>query len=165
MRKVLISLVAAAATMAVATPASAQWGNMTPGYGYGYNGYGYNGYSNTPYGYNNTARLQRELQQIRVQADRLARSGRLTRAEARDLFGDIRTTERAVYRSSYNGVTPWEARSLEQRMQRLRYELRQYADYDGRRGYNRGYGYGDRDWDRDRDHDRDDDRDWDRDRR
>jgi hypothetical protein len=149
MRKVLISLAAAAATLAVAAPASAQaWGN--PGYGYGYG-----------YGYNNSAQLQRELQQVRIQADRLARSGRLTRAEARDLFGAIHTAERAVYRASYNGVSPWEVRSLQQRIQRLRYEVRRYADYDGRRGYNRGHGYGDRDWDRDRDHDRD----WDHDRR
>jgi hypothetical protein len=131
MRKVLISLAAAAATLAVAAPASAQsWGNYAPGYGNGY-------------GYNNAGYLQRELQQIRVQADRLARSGRLTRAESRDLFGDIRSAERAVYRSGYNGVSPWEARSLQQQMQRLRYEIRRYADYDGRRGYNR-----------DRDHDR-----------
>jgi hypothetical protein len=155
MRKVLISLAAAAATLAVAAPASAQsWGNNGPGYGYG-NGYGYN----------NAGYLQRELQQIRVQADRLARSGRLTRAESRDLFGDIRNAERAVYRAGYNGVSPWEARSLQQQMQRLRYEIRRYADYDGRRGYNRDRDH-DRDWDRDRDHDgdRDHDRDWDRDR-
>ena len=155
MRKVLISLAAAAATLAVAAPASAQsWGNANPGYGYGA-GYGY--------GYNNTRQLQRELQQIRMQADRLARSGRLTRAEARDLFGDIRNAERAVYRSSHDGVSPWEVRSLQQRIQRLRYEVRRYADYDGRRGYDRGHGYGDRDWDRDEDHDRDHDRDRDRD--
>jgi hypothetical protein len=160
MRKVLISLAAAAATLAVAAPASAQWTNPAPGYGYGYgapNGYGY--------GYN-ANRFQRELQQIRVQANRLAQSGRLNRREARDLFSDIRSAERAVYRIGYNGVSPWEVRSLEQRMQQLRYEVRRYADYDGR-GYNRGYGYGDRDWDRDgdRDHDRDRDRDWDHDRR
>jgi hypothetical protein len=154
MRKVILSLAAAAATLAVAAPASAQWTNPAPGYGYG----APNGYA---YGYN-ANRFQRELEQIRVQADRLARAGRLTRREARDLFSDIRNAERAVYRIGYNGVSPWEARSLEERMQQLRYEVRRYADYDGR-GYNRGQGYGDRDWDRDRDHDRD--RDWDRDRR
>ena len=151
MRKVLISLAAAAATMSVAAPASAQWGNMTPGYGAPAYGYGYN----ASFSVN---RYQRELQQIRVQADRLARSGRLTRAEARDLFRDIHNAERSIYRVGYNGVSPWEARSLEQRMQRIRYEMRRYADYDGRRGYNRGYG----DWDHDRDHDRDWDRDHDR---
>ena len=153
MRKVILSLVAATASLAVAAPASAQWTNPAPGYGYGApNGYAYG------YGAN---RFQRELQQIRVQADRLARSGRLTRWESRDLYNDIRNAENVVYRTGYNGVSPWEARSLEQRMQRLRYEVRRYADYDGRRGYDRGHGYGDRDWDRDGDHDRD----WDRDRR
>jgi hypothetical protein len=53
---------------------------------------------------------------------------------------------------------------MDQRIANLRYELRRYADYDGRRGWNRGYGYNgdngyyrdrDRDWDGDRDRDRD----------
>ena len=40
MRKVLISFAAAAATLAVAAPASAQaWGNMTPAYGAPARGY------------------------------------------------------------------------------------------------------------------------------
>jgi hypothetical protein len=150
MRKVLISLAAAAATLAVAAPASAQWSNPAPGYGYGAPGYGYGAPAyGAGYGH-----MQRELQQIRVRADQLGRSGRLTRYEARDLFRDIRTAETVLYRASRNGLSPWEARAMQGRMEKLRYEMRRYADYDGRR-YGRSYGYADRDWDHDRDWDRD----------
>ena len=137
MRKVLISLAAAAATLAVAAPASAQaWGNMTPGYGYnnGYNnGYGY-GYS-----YGNPGNLHAEIQQVRNQYVSLLRQGRLTRAEARDLNRDIANAERAIYNAGYRGISPWEAQSLQQRVQRLHYEVARYSDYDRRSGY--GYGW------------------------
>jgi opacity protein-like surface antigen len=146
MRKLLISLAAAGSALALATPAAAQYYPQQQPYGYGgqtYGGYGYNGY-----GYNNRGQMQRELQQIRFQADNLARQGRLTRGEARDLYHDIGTTERALYRAN----NPWAARDLNQRITRLRYELHRYADYDGRRGYgwngNNGYNSS---YDRDRD--------------
>ena len=46
MRKVILSLAAAAATLAVAAPAWAQaWGNMTPARGYAAPGYGYANYN------------------------------------------------------------------------------------------------------------------------
>jgi hypothetical protein len=142
MRKVLISLAAAAATFAVAAPASAQaYGNLSPyGYGYGAPGYGY--------GYNNVGRWQNQVQQVRYEMQNLGRQGRLTRSEARDLNRDIRSVERTLYRSGRNGITPWEARSMDQKIARLQYEVRRYADYD----YGRyGRRYGDRDWGHDRD--------------
>ena len=160
MRTLLISL-AAASAVAVAAPASAQvYGNLGVGIGgpaYGAPGYGY-GYG---YGYGNTAgRWQAQLQQIRYQMNILARQGRLTRAEGRDLNRDIRSAERTLYNASYRGISPWEARSMDDKIARLRYELRRYADYDGNRWENRRY----RDRDYDRDYDRDRDRDWDGDR-
>ena len=138
MRKVLIALATAGAALAVASPASAQYyGN--PNYGYGYNN-----------GYNQRAQLQQRLQEIRYRANELARQGRLTRSESRDLYSDIASAERAMYR----GANTWE---LSQKVQRIQYELRRYADYDGRRrygnyGYNNyngynNYGYSDRDRD------------------
>lgn len=156
MRTLLISL-AAASAVAVAAPASAQvYGNVgigiggpaygAPGYGYGY-GYG-NGYGNS------AGRWQAQLQQIRYDISNLARQGRLTRAEGRDLDRDIRSAERTLYNASYRGISPWEARSMDEKIARLRYEVRRYADYDGNRWNDRRY----------RDHDRDYDRDWDRDR-
>jgi hypothetical protein len=153
MRKVLISLAAAGMAFGLAAPAAAQYYPGQPSYGY--NGYGYNGY-----GYNNRGQMQRELQQIRFQADNLARQGRLTRSEARDLFGDIASAERALYRSN----NPWEARNLNERINRIRYELHRYADYDGRRGsgWNGNNGYYDRDRDG-RDDRYEDDHGWQRD--
>src|SRR4051794_41960800 len=111
MRKVLISLAAAGTALAFATPAAAQY--QQPYYGgQQYGGqYAGNGYNN--YGYNNRAQMQQELRQIRVQADNLARQGRLTRSEARDLFGDIASAERSLYRSNNN---PWQAQQLNQKI-------------------------------------------------
>ena len=136
MRKLLISLAAAGAGLVVAAPASAQYyGGQPYGYAQGYNAYGY--------GYGNRPQLQRELQQIRFQADNLGRQGRLTGREARDLYGDIASAERSLYRAD----DPRDVWNVRQRITRLRYELRRYADYDYR------YGRRDRDdrWDRDRD--------------
>ncbi len=149
MRKVLISLAAAGSALALATPAAAQYYPQQQPYGYGGQQYGY--------GYDNRGQLQNELRQIRFQADNLARQGRLTPYEARDLYGDIHSAERALYRAN----NPWEARALSQKIAHIRYELHRYADYDGRRGYgyNRGYN-GDNGYDNDRDRDRD----WDHDR-
>jgi hypothetical protein len=151
MRKLIISLAAAASALAIATPAAAQYYPGQPAYGYGY-------------GHNSRAQLRNELQQIRFQADNLARQGRLTRYEARDLFRDIASAERALYRSN----NPWQTQQLHRKVAHIRYELHRYSDYDGRRGYGNGYGYNNQQWiDRDRDgrNDRhEDDRGWQRDR-
>ena len=135
MRKLIVSLAAAGAAIAFAAPAAAQYYPGQYGAPYG-----------NAYGYNNRGQLQNELQQIRFQANNLARQGRLTRSEARDLFGDINKAERALYRSN----RPWEAN---QKIANLRHELRRYADYDGRGGrYGNGYnGYNNGYYDRDRD--------------
>ena len=153
MRKFILSLAAAGSALALATPAAAQYYNQP--YGQRYGGQPYGGYGS---GYDNRGQLQQELQRIRYEADNLARQGRLTPYEARDLFGDIHSAERALYRAN----SPWEARALSQKIAHIRYELHRYADYDyGRRGYGydgrHGYsGYdNDRDRDRDWDHDRD----------
>ena len=138
MRKVLLPLAAAASVLAVASPASAQvYGNLTPGYGYN-NGYGYGAraYGNAyGYGYGN---FQGQLQQIRNEAYNLMRQGRLTNAENRELNKDIRQAERALVRSSRYGMSPNEARAMQNRIANLQFEVRRYADYDGRRYY-RGY--------------------------
>src|SRR5690242_6355853 len=115
MRKVLLSLAAAAATLAVAAPASAQaYGNLATGYGYGYGNF------------------QGQLQQVRNQAYNLMRQGRLTRAESRDLNRDIQRVERRLYQSSRAGLSPYEAREMQNRLASLQIELRRYSDYDRR---------------------------------
>lgn len=118
MRKVLLSIAAAGTVLGLATPAAAQWAPR-PAYGY------------------NPGRWQQEVQQLRYQMDQLGRSGRLTRAEAYDLQNDIRSTERMIYRANRNGINPNEARSLDQRIQRVRWELRRYSDRDYRGGWRR----------------------------
>ena len=132
MRKLLVSFIAAGTALAFATPAAAQWAPR-PAYGAPYgNAYGYD--------HNNCAgRWQRELQEVRMQMDNLARSGRLTRAEDRDLRNDIRSAERSIYRSGRDGIGWREARQIDERIARIRYELRRYSDYDGRRGDWRRY--------------------------
>jgi hypothetical protein len=147
MRKVLFSLAAAAATLAVAAPASAQvYGSLAPGYGY--NGYAYNGYGNAygygygnryGYGYQSAGSLRAEIQQVRAQMNVLARQGRLTRNEARDLNRDIASAERAIYNANYRGLSRREAQNLQQRVQRLRYEVARYSDYDRRYAWGRRY--------------------------
>lgn len=125
MRKLLVSLAAAGTVLAFAAPASAQWAPR-PGYGAG------------------AARWQNELQQIRMQRNELARSGRLSRYEMFDLDRDIRDTERSIYLSSRGGIGPRQAQNLDGRIWHLRNELRRYADRDGRR-WNRGDHRSDRD--------------------
>jgi hypothetical protein len=123
MRKLLVSFAAAGSMLAVATPAAAQYRHD----------YGYNR------GYNRHAQFDRELQDIRVQMNNLGRSGRLTPNEARDLDNDIRSTQYMIMNASRGGIQPWQARSIEQKMNNLRYELRRYSDNDRRNGWRRHY--------------------------
>jgi len=124
MRMFLISAAAAVSALAIATPAAAQY-YPGPAYGAPYgNAYGYQ-HGGNPW--------VRELQQIQYEANMLARQGRLTRAESRDLFRDIRSAERAIYRKSRRGLSGREARGLNDKLGRIRYELRRYSDRDGRR--------------------------------
>lgn len=127
MRKFLISLAAAAAGVAVAAPASAQF--------YGAPAYGYAAPYAVSYGYGGTARWSSALRQIRYQMSNLAAQGRLTPREARDLRRDIRATERSLRYIGYRGVSPWEAQAMDQRIARLHYELARYSDYDRRARY------------------------------
>lgn len=111
MRKFLLPLAAAASVFAIAAPASAQWAPR-PTYGYG------------------VGNFQRELQQVRVEAQTLRQHGRLTRAESNDLNEDIRNTERTFYMSQRNGMSAYEARMIQGRIINLQREVRRYADYD-----------------------------------
>jgi TolA-binding protein len=115
MRKVLLPLAAAASVFAIATPASAQWASRpTNGYARG----------------NGAGNFQRELQQVRVEAQTLRQQGRLTRAESNDLNQDIRNTERTFYMSQRNGMSAYEVRMIQGRIVNLQREVRRYADYD-----------------------------------
>lgn len=123
MRKLLLSIAAAGSLVAVASPASAQWHRP----GYGYNGDQREG-------------LERAVQQIRIQRDELARSGRLDPREARDLDNDIRRLQYSV-ESARGPLSPWQVRNLQNRVYEVRAEIRRYSDFDrsGRHGYGRRY--------------------------
>lgn len=121
MRKLLVSLAAAGTAFAFATPAAAQWAPR-PGYGY-----------------NNAAAYEQKLQYVRYKMDKLAQLGRLTGGEARNLEYDIQAAQAMIYRAGRGGIGPWEARQIDQRIDRIRWELNRYSDSDV--GYNRYNAY------------------------
>jgi hypothetical protein len=125
MRKLLVSLAAAGTMLAVASPASAQW--HRPGYGY----------NNSP-----RAHFEQEVRQLRYDRDNLARSGRLTGREARDLDLDIQALQNSVWQASRGGISPRQADALSWRVNRVRNEIQRYSDYDNNgRGWHNGRRY------------------------
>ncbi len=174
MRKFLISLAVAASTVAVATPASAQYYPQPQGNAYGYHN-----------NYGQVRRLQVRINHIQRQIERLDRRNILSNREARRLHDESRDLERRLARVGRNGLNFRERQHIEVRIARLELRLRRDATdgnrwgqngynngYNGYNGYNAQYAY-DRDRDGrddryeddrgrdhdDRDHDRDDDRD------
>jgi hypothetical protein len=149
MRKFVISLAAAGAALVVASPAAAQY-YPQPSYGYGY------GFNN---GYGQVRALQQRIDalqyRLRYIGDRGHRAERL-REESRNI-------ERRLHYAARNGLNPYEANDIANRIARLEQRVsyamqRGYGryGYTGYNGYNGGY-YGDRDRDDDHDYDRDDD--------
>lgn len=163
MRKVLISLAAAGAALAVASPASAQYyqqpyyGAQPYAYGNGYNGYGHGGYGQVQ-------ALQARIDRVQWQMKRLDRYNAMRDDRADRLKSEAQQIEHRLQRAArYGGLNPYEANDISNRISRLEQRV-QYASTNryGRYGYNNGsYGY-----DRDRDG-RDDryenDRGWDHD--
>ena len=122
MRKLLVSLVAAGSALAFATPAAAQW--QRPGYGYGYNR-------------EVAVQIERDIQQLHYDRDNLARSGRLTGREMRDVDLDLRALQNSYYQAREGGISPRQADALRWRINRMRGELSEYANNGRYRGYRR----------------------------
>lgn len=168
MRKLILSLAAAGAALAVASPASAQYyGGQPYSYGQGYGqGYGYNGY-----GYNNYGQmraLQARIDAVQSQIYRMSRYGGMRGADR--LREESRQIERRLHNAERYGLNPYEANDIQMRIARLEQRVQyasanRYGRYgNGYNGYNNGYSYNgsyygghDRDGDHDRDYDRDDD--------
>jgi predicted RNase H-like nuclease (RuvC/YqgF family) len=111
MRKVLISLAAAAATLAVAAPASAQvYGAPRYNAPYG-NAYGY--------GYGNIRALQMRVDAIQRQINVLDRRNILSNREARRLREQSRDLERRLHQRARNGLSPREMQNIQIRIARL----------------------------------------------
>ena len=159
MRKLVISLAAAGAALAVASPAAAQY---YPGQPYGYNGYG--GYGG--YGYNNYGQfraLQARIAAVLWQINRLDRFNMIRDGRADRLREESRRIERRLHMAARFGLNPYEVNDIQIRIARLEQRVQfAAANRYGRFGYGYyGYGYngyyGERERDFDRDHDRDDD--------
>jgi hypothetical protein len=131
MRKFLFPIVAAASTLAIAAPASAQW--APPAYRYQpYNyGYGYNGFN---FARSMEARVQRLRGDIRgLEARRI-----LGRGEARQLENQAERLQRRILRASRNGIQPGEARRVENQIRNLEFRIsREATDRNNRPGYRR----------------------------
>jgi TolA-binding protein len=179
MRKFVLSLAAAGAALALASPAAAQH----------YPQQSYGGY-NSGYGYNNYSRqvqaLQAHIDRVQWEINRLQRYHAIRGNTADRLQRESRDIERRLHSASRYGLNPYEANAIEARIARLEQRV-QYASANrygryGQNGYGyNGYGsnafnagnshYGDRDRDDDRyenhqgrdhdgyDNDRDDDHD------
>jgi hypothetical protein len=111
MRKVLITLAIASATV-VASPSVAQR------YGYGHQG----------------GQIQREINQLENRIDRSFRNGRISRREAASLQREANGLQRDYYRFARNGLDRGEYRNLQVRIDRIQARLRyERRDRDGRR--------------------------------
>lgn len=163
MRKVLISTILAASTLAIAAPAAAQWtlsyGNQYGGqYGNQYGGQYGNPYGNA-YGYNNygqTRSLMVRINRLAQQIRQLDQRNILSQREADRLRWQANQIERQLRQASYNGLNGYEARDIQLRIARLEQNVRYQASDGNRYGYrNDSYGYSNA---YDRDHDGRDDR-------
>ena len=133
MRTVLISLVAAASALAVATPATAQYHPQQypqqypqPGYGYGYGqNYNHRGHVRA---------LQVRIDRIQREINRLARYRMVSRNEHRTLQRDAREIERSLRRNARDGrgLTVREMYNTERRIVRLEHKIARDVR-DGRR--------------------------------
>lgn len=150
MRKLLISTIVAASTLAISAPAAAQW---TLSYGNQYGGQYGAPYGNA-YGYNNngqTRALMVRINRIERQIRQLDRRNILSEREAHQLRDQAMRIERRLRQASYNGLNGYEARDIQLRIARLEQNLRYQANDRNRYGYrNDSYGYGNI-YDRDRD--------------
>lgn len=131
MRKYLIPIVAAASTLAVAAPASAQY--APPVYRYQPYNYG-NGFEGHRFAAEMNNRVQRIRHDIRaMQARRILGFG-----EARALESEAANLQRRIFFASRNGIQPGEARRLENGIRRLEYRVqREATDFNNRPGYRR----------------------------
>jgi len=145
MRKVLISLAAAGAALAIATPAAAQYYPGQYGAPYG-NAYGYNN------NWGQVRSLQVRINAVERQINVLDRRDRIRDRSADRLRDEANSIERRLRHAARDGLNPYEAQDIQVRIarleQRVQYSL---ARGYGRYGYNNGYGNNGGYYDRDRD--------------
>jgi hypothetical protein len=160
MRKFVLSVAAAGTALALASPAAAQnYYPQSQPYGYGNGGYGngYNGY------YGQVRALQARIDRVQWQIDRLGRYNGIRDGSSNRLRDESRNIERRLNKAARYGLSPYEARDINNRIARLEQRVQfasanrygRYGDnrygYTGQSGFNSGNGYyGTRDGDDDR---------------
>jgi hypothetical protein len=133
MRRFLIPLVAAVSAAAVAAPASAQW--APPVYHYSPYNYG-GGFSGIRFAQSMEARVARIRADIRAMQARRILSWR----EARALDNEARVLQRRIAFTPRGGISPFEARRVENAIRRLEMRVsREATDWDNRPGRHRRY--------------------------
>lgn len=126
MRKFLIPIIAAASTLAIAAPASAQY--APPVYRYQPYNYGH-GFS----GHNFARSMEARVQRIRGDIRRMEQRRILSPREARSLDNQASNIQRRIFRASRNGIQPGEARRLENQIRNLEYRVsREARDWNDR---------------------------------
>ncbi|HYX46682.1 MAG TPA: hypothetical protein VE820_07660 [Sphingomicrobium sp.] len=130
MRKYLVPIVAAASTLAIAVPGSAQaW--APPVYNYQPYNYG-RGFIARDFSHSMQGRVERIRRDIRQMEYRRILSPR----EAQSLEWQASNLQGRIYRASRNGIQPWEAQRLENQIRRLEYRVsREATDWNRRPGY------------------------------
>ena len=144
MRKFVLSLAAAGAALAVASPAAAQYYPGPDGAPYG-NAYGYNTFGQV-------RALQVRLNAIERQINRLDRRNRVGDREADRLRREADRIENRLHRAARGGLNPYEFNDIQRRIavleQRVQYAVNNgWNRYGSRYGWNGNYGYSDRDRD------------------
>ena len=124
MRKFLVSAAIAAATLATAAPAAAQW---APPHG---NAYGYNNNQGQ------VRRLEARVDQIRRQIRQLDRRNILSDREARRLGEEARDLDRRINFLARNGFNSRDRYEVERRIARLEQRIYREAN-DGDRRFGR----------------------------
>jgi hypothetical protein len=117
MKKVLITMAAAASTVALAAPASAQWYPQPQGYSYGYNNLG-------------VARsLQARVDRLQRDIRNLAQRRMITQNEYRNLNFEARNIEQRLRTDVRDGrrFDQREAYNINQRIQRLEARIQRDA--------------------------------------
>jgi hypothetical protein len=154
MRKVILSLAAAGAALAVGSPAAAQYYPQSP-YGYGgYGGYGYQRGGDPSDYFRRLYNVRRTIANLQYQ-------------RPYGLEAEARTLEQQLRVAARGGLDPREEQYFGRRVYNLEVRLNQVVNASRYGGYN-GYGYngynGYNGYSSDRNRDRDDDGRWRRDR-
>ena len=130
MRKYLVPIVAAASTLAIAVPASAQaWAPPVYNHQPYFYGHGFNGPSFARSMQGRVERIRRDIRQMEYRRI-------LSPSETRSLEYQASNLQGRIYRASRDGIQPQEAQRLENQIRRLEYRVsRQVTDWNRRPGY------------------------------